>query len=269
MLVYVITCRLNSKRYVGISSRSDRFEKHCYNAQVGRKGALYNAIRKHGPDSFEYAVLRRCTNAKTAKKLECKYIAQLNTRPPHGYNLTDGGDGAIGYKQSRKARLRRAQWQRDRMRSVSLRARTSKALKGRKKSATHLANIAAALRGRRLSKRRRAQISKTLTGRVQSLETRLKRAATLRRIGHKPPPHAIEASRKYWKGRPKSAAHRAKISATLTGRLGRKHTMRSRRAQSLTRAAWWAHYRTTARYAATCRKMSRSRRAMLSRKNVA
>lgn len=37
-------------------------------------------------------------------ELERKAIQKFNTRAPNGYNLTDGGDGAPGYKHSDEAR---------------------------------------------------------------------------------------------------------------------------------------------------------------------
>jgi group I intron endonuclease len=215
MQVYVITCSVNGKRYVGVTSRADRFSTHCRNALTGRSGALYNAIRKYGEGGFTYSTLCRCTNVKTAKLLEQKYIKKLNTRAPYGYNLTNGGDGLVGLKHARKTRRVMAEIHTERQKDPELRARTSCAMKAYKKTPEHRAKIAAALTGRKLSAATRAKISSKLTGRKQSLETKLKRAATLRSVGHRP---SVEASRAYWKGRPKSTAQRAKLSQALQGR---------------------------------------------------
>lgn len=250
MQVYVVTCSKNGKQYVGFTSRSNRFDTHCYNASIGQAGALYNAIRKYGRECFEYRTLCRCTSAKAAKKLEVKYIAKLNTRAPLGYNLTDGGDGQVGAKLSYETRQRMSLAHMKRQKDPALRARTSKALKGRKKSAEHVANVAAALLGRHLSAETRARVSVGLTGKTQSLATRQKRSEILKRIGHRPPTEAIS---RYWKGRPKSAEQRAKISRTLKGRSVPVRTRRvllkwarkpkstaHRQAISVARKAWWA-----------------------------
>lgn len=212
MELYVITCKVNGKRYVGVTSRSDRFATHCYNASVGRAGALYNAIRKYGPRRFTCETLRKGLRPVDAKLLEIEYIANLRTRTPHGYNLTAGGDGQSGARRSKAFCAKRSAQQRRRMRSTALRRRTSHALKGQQKPPEHLAKIAAALRGKRLSASVRAKISATLTGRTQSLATRLKRSATLRAMGHRPPPEAVSC---YWSGRLKSDEHRAKLSVAV------------------------------------------------------
>jgi len=224
MILYEIVCRHNNKRYIGITSRRNRFETHCYNARVGYAGALYNAIRKHGPRSFTYQVLREGLSVPEAKQLEREYIVRLNTHPPYGYNLTEGGDGSVGCTHSLASRRRRSARQRKRMRSALLRKRVSAAMKLLTKTPEHLANIAAALSGKILTTAVRAKISKTLTGKRQSPQTCQKRSETLKRIGHQPPPHALEASRRYWKGRPKSVKQRAKISRALKGRPAPKKT---------------------------------------------
>lgn len=212
MHVYVITCLRSRKQYVGITSRRNRFDAHCYNASAGRVGALYNAIRKYGQKSFTYAILCQCADAETAKRLEQKHIKRLGTRSPQGYNLTDGGDGLVGLKHSSKTRRYMSKLHSLRQRDRALRRRTSKALQGKKKTPEHVAKVAAALRGKTLSVETRAKIAAALTGHIQSVETRLKRAASLRAIGHRPDPAVVS---RYWKGRPKSLEQRAKLSAAL------------------------------------------------------
>ena len=57
--VYLITNRVNGKRYVGITSRGyqERFKEHIHDALNGSKTILHNAIRKYGQDNFDIILL--------------------------------------------------------------------------------------------------------------------------------------------------------------------------------------------------------------------
>lgn len=65
--------------------------------------ALYDAIRKYGSDGFKVETLV-VADFEYLKTLECKVIAKFGTRAPNGYNLTAGGDGALGVKPTDAAR---------------------------------------------------------------------------------------------------------------------------------------------------------------------
>ena len=53
--VYVIQCRVTGEKYVGRTSQrlTTRLARHQRHAELGERGRLYDAIRKHGIDSFE------------------------------------------------------------------------------------------------------------------------------------------------------------------------------------------------------------------------
>ena len=102
--IYVITNLNNNKKYVGLTGRSaeERFEEHINNALKGMNMILYKAIRKHGRQNFKVEVLEtRIDNADDLKEREKYWIKELKTytfTSGHGYNMTLGGDGALGYK---------------------------------------------------------------------------------------------------------------------------------------------------------------------------
>jgi group I intron endonuclease len=109
MIVYVITNIKNQKRYVGITTKgmAQRWCEHCWLATSGGKQALYRAMRKHGIDSF---LIEQVDVARTLEELfemERRYILQLGTytKTGHGYNMTLGGDGVLGFQFSEETKV--------------------------------------------------------------------------------------------------------------------------------------------------------------------
>lgn len=100
MYIYKITNKVNEKAYIGMSegdpAESARWKEHVYIAKNhnGTSTYLYNAMRKYGLDGFLYEVIDiSARNREELKQLEIKFIAELNTLKPNGYNMTIGGDG--------------------------------------------------------------------------------------------------------------------------------------------------------------------------------
>ena len=96
-MVYQLTCRINGKRYVGVTKHFRiRWGEHKKaNSVVGK------AIRKHGAHNFRIAVLSSRLPKKTALDLEVCLISQKQTLVPQGYNVTKGGQGG-GYWKGKK-----------------------------------------------------------------------------------------------------------------------------------------------------------------------
>ena len=102
MLVYRITNTENNKSYVGITTRNieRRWYEHKYVPNSCGK-LLAKAIKKYGENAF---VIEHIASAiggiDNLKELEKQLINQCGTMVPQGYNLTSGGDGVFGFKQS-------------------------------------------------------------------------------------------------------------------------------------------------------------------------
>jgi group I intron endonuclease len=61
-------------------------------------GLLLNrAYKKYGDDYFKREIIE-CCDINELNDKEKLYIKQHNTKFPHGYNLTEGGEGMKGYK---------------------------------------------------------------------------------------------------------------------------------------------------------------------------
>ncbi len=116
MLIYVITNTVNGKKYVGITRRtslSPRWHAHRYSARHDLPGctALKRAMQKYGEVAFTIEKVGRCDDEQNLTICERLFIKRFNSKPPHGYNLSDGGEqSACGVKRSPEHReaLRKA-----------------------------------------------------------------------------------------------------------------------------------------------------------------
>jgi len=100
--IYMHTCLVTGKSYVGYTKKTmeQRWDGHAYcafnsqRAKTGRLHAFQFAIRKHGPDAWVHTVLEnRIKTLDKACKAEVRWIAELETLVPNGYNEIPGGHG--------------------------------------------------------------------------------------------------------------------------------------------------------------------------------
>lgn len=113
MIVYKITNTKSGRSYVGITTQdlATRVQNHRRSATKGTQ-ILYRAIRKHGWSAFTVTVLCECASIAELLVAERALISAHGTYcRAGGYNMTLGGDGTFGYRQSaavvnaRRARL--------------------------------------------------------------------------------------------------------------------------------------------------------------------
>lgn len=176
----------SGKAYVGIASKGmqRRWRSHVTAALRGSGLLFHRAIRKYGADSFTHQVLETYETWSEAVAAECRWIVELNTRAPAGYNATSGGDGVANPSPTTRARMRAA-----------AAARMTDAAR------KHLRAVNI---GRAVSEETRAK----MRSRTQGHDTRTKQ-----RAAWTPERRAAQAER--MKGRPKSAETRAKLSAAV------------------------------------------------------
>jgi len=97
--LYIITNKINNKRYIGktMLCLSERKRQHIQHARLNdTNGLIHKAIRKYGTESFEWVNLYTCNDENELGVMELILIRQLNTIPHNGYNLTGGGEGKSG-----------------------------------------------------------------------------------------------------------------------------------------------------------------------------
>lgn len=164
-IVYSHQNRTNEKRYIGwavVGVSQDiyeamfrRWKDHCYDAELGSTRVFHNAIRKYGTSdlAWKHEILDVMTSQEDAKRAEKLWISHLRTNHMRkhqdhvGYNMTDGGDGVVGYVPTPEVRLK-----------------MSLAHKGYQKTPEHLENLRIANTGKKRSPETCARIGASKTG---------------------------------------------------------------------------------------------------------
>jgi len=104
--VYCVTNNISGKKYIGKTVFSLEFRKkeHIYKTKCGSKYVFHNALRKHGIDNFDWEIIFASSNNEILCKVEIDEIKSCGTKSSNGYNLTDGGEGTVGYVHSEVTR---------------------------------------------------------------------------------------------------------------------------------------------------------------------
>ena len=98
--IYILTNTVNGKQYVGLDSNLPKRANQHLKGKT-RCPAIIAAIKKHGTDAFEVEIIPYpIVPFQILCWFERSHIAELNTKFPNGYNLTDGGEGGLGRKDS-------------------------------------------------------------------------------------------------------------------------------------------------------------------------
>lgn len=112
MLVYLVTNKINGKRYVGQTSQSlqRRWNRHKSPMNHRRSSYLFNVICKYGANVFEVKPLVIVGTKQEMDYYEQELIKIWDLRNPNkGYNLTDGGGGMLGFKLSEETKQKMSQ----------------------------------------------------------------------------------------------------------------------------------------------------------------
>lgn len=102
--VYTHINKTNGKQYIGITGQSPekRWGTNGNQYTKSKNPCFFNAIRKYGWDGFEHKILFSGLTEKEAKEKEVELIKKYHTcvydKQKMGYNMTFGGDGAVGHR---------------------------------------------------------------------------------------------------------------------------------------------------------------------------
>lgn len=131
-VIYKIT-NPTGKIYIGktvdFNSRMNSYK--CLN-NIKQK-AIHASILKYGWDSHNVEILEEA-EPHLLNELEIIYIKKYNSynrKSPNGLNLTEGGEGSLGRKDSQETKIKRAQKHIGRKRSEETKRLISESMKGK------------------------------------------------------------------------------------------------------------------------------------------
>lgn len=181
MFVYCIKNKVNGKEYVGLTKRTlvSRWKQHI-NESLNEgsweyKTPLGNAIKKYGKDSFEISILKECNSISELKEEEKRFIVERKSLSKYGgYNLTEGGDGRLGYRLSEETK--------NKIRSGNLGKKMSKESKEKMSIAAKIRTVGkpSPMEGKKHTEEARIKISVAGKGRIHSEKTRKKRSESMK-----------------------------------------------------------------------------------------
>lgn len=98
-IVYLRTNKVNGMQYVGQTNNFRKRENYWNEIKSCRYANKYidGDRKKYGLDAFDVVILDDVETREEAWELEQKYIKELGTKYPNGYNITDGGAGVKGF----------------------------------------------------------------------------------------------------------------------------------------------------------------------------
>lgn len=196
--IYVTTNLVNGKQYIG--SHYGR-ESDSY---LGSGAIFKNALKKYGKENFIRDILIEC-EINDNLILEQKYISDLNTLYPNGYNLTKNGGFNI-FTEELRSKL-----------SNKKKGRVGPN-KGKKFSEETRRKMSEARKGIKLgscSEEIKEKIRQSNLGKKRSIETKRKLSKSL--SGRKLSEQTKEKMSNFQKGRIKSEEERKNISESKKG----------------------------------------------------
>lgn len=167
--VYLLTSP-SGKGYVGITrhTAAERFLVHVRDSKTSTWSAVHAAMRKYGPESFKLETLLEGDDWSELCAAERRLIAELGTKSPRGYNLTDGGEGVANLPAEVEARRV----------ANSARSRTGKPLSAPHRQSLSLAHLGqiSPMKGKKLSDEARQKLSQAAKARWGRMDPAEKRA---------------------------------------------------------------------------------------------
>ena len=143
---------------------------------------FHNAIQKYGIENFEWSVLYESDDNSVLCEFEQYFIKTNNSKLPYGYNMTDGGEGTVGYKATDEARAKRSALLTGTRRppmSEATKLKISLSHKGKKNSPEHCEHMRIARLGKSLSDETKYKIGLSGKGRrhTEDAKAKMRRAA--------------------------------------------------------------------------------------------
>jgi hypothetical protein len=108
-IIYAILNTITGEQYIGqtVGSLKKRWKHHRRRARIGATEILCHVICKYGKEAFILRIIDEASSREELNTKEVRWILELNTFVPGGYNMTLGGGGASGYRRVKKQSCRR------------------------------------------------------------------------------------------------------------------------------------------------------------------
>lgn len=173
--IYKATNKINGKSYVGFDgSWPNRKRQHERSSTRGSNFHFHCALRFYGFENFEWEIVFQSTDKNyTHKIMEPFFISIFNTLV-EGYNMTEGGDGILGFKHSEEAILKIKEKRKTQIFTEEHRRKISLALSQRTISDTTREKLSNAKKKENLSEETLKKLSESQKGKKMSDEARLK-----------------------------------------------------------------------------------------------
>ena len=192
MIIYKAENKITGEVYIGktIKTLHIRKNQHINDSKRGSIYRFHKALNKYGPDNFNWIILCETDSNSKLNLLEIFYISAYK-KMTSLYNLTDGGEGNLGWNPPEETRKKIGDANSKRIISDETRKKLSESGKGRIHSEETKKKIGAVHKGKQLSEEAKRKIgeanskyvrdenyrnkmSKIKKGEVRSEETRLK-----------------------------------------------------------------------------------------------
>jgi group I intron endonuclease len=106
MIIYKIENKKNGKIYIGKTCRKLPYRIAGHIRE--NKSIIQRALNKYGQEAFDISIIDKANSHEDLKVKERYWIKFYKCKSPHGYNLTDGGDGLVNPSKEVLDKLRQA-----------------------------------------------------------------------------------------------------------------------------------------------------------------
>ena len=164
--VYMHTNKINSKRYIGITSQNPIKRWGTKGSKYKKNKHFWAAIQKYGWDNFKHEILLTNEDYDYACAAEkCLIRHYKSNSPQYGYNQSIGGElSSLGAKRSEETRQKLREANLGRVVPQEIRDRISQTEKGRVFPDDVKKKISEGLMGRKLSDESRKKMSDAKIG---------------------------------------------------------------------------------------------------------
>lgn len=144
-IVYKHINKINGKVYIGQTALN--VERRWRNGKGYKTGVFKKAIEKYGWNNFEHIIVRDKLSKEEANLLEVSLIRKYKELGIC-YNITDGGEGAYGYKHTEESKKKISNRSKGKKIPEYIKILVSERFKGVALTEEHKLKISIALRGK-------------------------------------------------------------------------------------------------------------------------